>query len=106
MGVREFRGAFDLGLCAAACSSTSAYNLAHPPASGSPMTCNFFVTYMLYKNGYPVTQQCAMYSQAWNSTYATNTGQWDQQGNHYTIGMSFAVTNATSPGSSACSAGN
>jgi len=99
MGVRLFNtGGFDISLCATACSATSAYDIAHPPATGSPMVCSFFVTYLLYKNGAAQGQYCAMYNQTWESSYATNDGQWDQAGNHYTVGYSYAVSNAADPG--------
>ena len=58
-------GPFDAGLCAAACSAQSAYNLAHPPSDGTnPKTCQFFNTYMLLKNGVPEGQYCSMVSLA------------------------------------------
>jgi hypothetical protein len=45
LGAKIFTaGPFDPSLCAAACSATSAYNLRHPPATGSPKTCQFYNT--------------------------------------------------------------
>ncbi|KAK8119239.1 uncharacterized protein PG998_003865 [Apiospora kogelbergensis] len=91
-------GPFDAGLCAAACSAQSAYNLAHPPSDGTnPKTCQFFNTYMLLKNGVPEGQYCSMYTMAWDNSYAKNTGQY--RGNDkYTIAYSFTFVNGTNPG--------
>lgn len=73
MGFKIFTdGPFNPGLCAAACESQNEYNLAHPPASGDPMICRFFNTYMLAENGDPRGQVCAMYSNTWDSSYAVN----------------------------------
>lgn len=62
MGVKIFTnsGPFDPSLCAAACTETSEYNLAHPPASGVVQTCQAFNTYFLLKNGVVEGQYCAM----------------------------------------------
>ncbi|KAI6909135.1 hypothetical protein KC318_g4057 [Hortaea werneckii] len=72
----------------------SKYNLAHPPKNGVAQTCQFFNTYILYKNSQSVGQYCSLYSETWPATFATNRGQW--RGNdHYTIGQSFAFSNNT-----------
>jgi hypothetical protein len=42
---------FDEARCAVACTAQSAYNLKHPPSKGSPKLCQFYNTYVLYKNG-------------------------------------------------------
>lgn len=78
MGYRYFNdGApFDPTRCAQACTDLSNYNVAHPPASGSPQTCQFFNAYILNKNGQPQGQYCALYSEQWGNQYATNTGQY------------------------------
>lgn len=65
-------GPFNPGLCASACEAQNEYNRAHPPASGEPMICRFFNTYMLAENGDPRGQICAMYSNTWDSSYAVN----------------------------------
>jgi len=100
LGVRMFNsGPFDVGLCAAACTSTSQSDVAHPPSDGSPpLLCNFFVTYLLLKNGVALGQYCALYNETWSATYATNVGQYDSSGNHYTIQDSYSSSNATNPG--------
>lgn len=97
-------GPFDANLCAAACSAQSVYNLAHPPTTGEPKTCQFFTTYLLYKNGVALGQTCSMYTMAWNTTYNTNKGYYSGS-DHYTVGYSYAFANSTNPGApySACS---
>ncbi|KAJ2992055.1 hypothetical protein NUW58_g2302 [Xylaria curta] len=95
MGSKIFTTSFyDTGLCAAACASQNEYNTAHPPSTGSPKICQFFVTYMAHRNGSPEGQVCVMYTQPWDSSYATNDGQW--RGNdHYTNNYVFAYTNTS-----------
>ena len=88
-------GPFDANKCAAVCSATSEYDRAH----GFWQTCQFFTTYMLYKNKAPVGQYCAMYTKHWDSSYTTNTGYW-YGSDHYKIAYSYAYTNSTNPGSS------
>ncbi|KAI1452330.1 hypothetical protein F4805DRAFT_447822 [Annulohypoxylon moriforme] len=65
---------FDPALCAAACDSQNQNNFSHPPSRGRPQICRFFTTYLLYKNGQPIGQYCAMYTQYYSSSYATNSG--------------------------------
>lgn len=65
MGSKIFTsGPFDAGLCSAACTAQSNYNLQHPPKTGKPQTCQFYNTYMLYKNNIAQGQYCAMVSRA------------------------------------------
>ncbi|KAH0016648.1 hypothetical protein KCU78_g7787, partial [Aureobasidium melanogenum] len=102
MGSKLFNsGPFDESLCAAACTAQSAYNLKHPPASGSPKTCQFYNTYVLLKDGASQGQYCALYTQAWDGSYATNVGQWRGTA-HYTIQQSVAAANATNSGQGSC----
>ncbi|KAI1151079.1 hypothetical protein F4825DRAFT_374206 [Nemania diffusa] len=94
MGAKIFTTSFfDVGLCAAACTSQNEYNTAHPPAVGAPKLCNFFVTYLSEVNGRPEGQYCAMYTQYWDSSYATNDGQW-RGTDHYTNDYVFSYTSA------------
>jgi hypothetical protein len=73
MGVKIFTTSFyDPSLCAAACESQNEYNIAHPPSEGTVKICRFFVTYLSEVNGRPEGQICAMYTQAWHKSYATN----------------------------------
>ncbi|KAL1310555.1 hypothetical protein AAFC00_000834 [Neodothiora populina] len=96
MGMRLFTdGVFDANKCAALCSATSDFDRQH----GFWQTCQFFTTYMLYKNSQPVGQYCAMYTKSWEASYAKNTGYWYGK-DHYTIGYSYAYTNGTDAGSS------
>ncbi|KAJ8068397.1 hypothetical protein OCU04_003957 [Sclerotinia nivalis] len=87
---------FDVSLCTAACDATSSYDLAHPPATGSPKTCQFINTYILYLNGVAQGQTCAMYTESWDSSYATNTG-YTSGSDVYTIGSSYTLSNSTNP---------
>lgn len=105
MGSKLFTTDFNTDYCAVACSATSAYSLRHPPSVGLPRTCQFFNTYAMYQNGNYQGQYCAMYTESWDSSYATNTGQYSGS-DHYTIQNSYISSNAVSPGvpSPACSA--
>jgi len=100
MGVRMFNtGPFDPSLCAAACTATSAFDIAQGlPSTANPDICKFYVTYQLLKNGLPFAQACAMYTQSWNTTYAVNNGNYDGAGNHYTIASSYMSSNTTDAG--------
>jgi hypothetical protein len=96
LGVKIFTsGPFDASLCAAACSATSEYNT----QQGIPQTCQFFDTYVLYDEGRAVGQYCAMYSQSYDASYATNVGQY-RGDDYYTIGYSYTFSNASYSGSS------
>lgn len=98
MGVQIFTsGPFDPLLCSAFCASQTAYNVAHPPETGAPMTCQFFNTYILLLNGTSVGQYCSLYNETWAPSYATNSGQY-RGADHYTIEYSFSYSNTTNPG--------
>ncbi|KAJ9629704.1 hypothetical protein H2203_002085 [Taxawa tesnikishii (nom. ined.)] len=71
------------------------------PDGSSPKLCRFINTYILQKNGVGQGQYCSMYTQAWNSTYATNTGQY-RGSDKYTISYSFSYYNSTDAGSPVC----
>lgn len=95
MGFKLFTdGVFDAAKCSAACDAQSKYNLQHPPKTGSPQICRFFNTYILFKNNVAQGQYCSLYSQPWNSSYATNTGQY-RGSDRYTISYSFSYYNST-----------
>ncbi|KAH0380250.1 glycoside hydrolase, partial [Aureobasidium melanogenum] len=101
MGSRIFnQGPFNASLCAAHCQAQNAYNTAHPPNNGAPVKlCNFFNTYILYlnKTSNVQGQYCALYTEAWDPSYATNKGQY--RGNdHYMIEYSYTFTNTSNPG--------
>ncbi|KAI8950111.1 hypothetical protein F4801DRAFT_362389 [Xylaria longipes] len=106
MGAKVFTSSyFDVGLCAAACTSQNEYNTAHPPETGSPKICQFFVTYMSQKNGRAEGQYCALYTQSWDSSYATNDGQW-RGDDHYTNDFVFAYTNSNYVDTTDCQESN
>ncbi|KAG9737683.1 hypothetical protein KCU59_g9330, partial [Aureobasidium melanogenum] len=94
-------GPFDTTLCAAACTAQSEYNVRHPPAGGVAKTCQFYNTYAMYRNGVYQGQYCAMYTQAWDASYAKNDGQW-RGSVHYTMGLSYIASNATQSGDVSC----
>ncbi|KAK8093436.1 hypothetical protein PG997_000121 [Apiospora hydei] len=98
MGAKVFTsGPFDVGLCAAACEAQTAYNLQYPPASGAPLTCQLFNTYMLMRDGMAVGQYCAMYTQYWDHSHMTNRGEW-RGSEEYTFAWSLEYSNTTDPG--------
>ncbi|EMC94201.1 hypothetical protein BAUCODRAFT_74996 [Baudoinia panamericana UAMH 10762] len=108
MGVRILTNApFDVGLCAAACTVTTAYAIAHPPATGEPQTCQFFNTYVLYNGSQAVGQYCALYNETWTEYYATNVGQWRGE-DYFSISHSYAYLlspggPSTRPSGTSCS---
>lgn len=102
MGMRMFTDGlpFDPARCAAVCNETTQYAIAHPLSdpSKSPQLCTFYNTFVLSKSNVPQGQYCAMYSQSWDpDEYAKNTGQWDSEGNHFTISSSFFSSNVSTP---------
>lgn len=102
MGYQLFtEGALDAKLCAAACQQHNKYAVAHPPANGRPQLCRFFNTYILLKNEISQGQYCAMYTQRWDNSFATNHGQWRGK-DQYTIQYSFSFTDATNEGVPVC----
>jgi len=89
---------FSIARCAAACTSQTGYNVAHPPSDGSaPLQCAFFNTYFLLKDGNVQAQVCSMYTETWDQSFATNTGYY-YGSDVYTIASSVTYTNATYPG--------
>ncbi|CAJ2508940.1 Uu.00g139660.m01.CDS01 [Anthostomella pinea] len=102
MGPKFFsQSYYDPNLCAAACQSQNDYNTAHPPPDGDPQICRFFTTYLVARNGIPEGQYCALYTEFWDSSYATNEGQY--RGNdHYTVGQAYSYSNTASPSVSNC----
>ncbi|KAI1331441.1 hypothetical protein F5Y16DRAFT_268412 [Xylariaceae sp. FL0255] len=102
MGSKVFSTSyFDPSLCAAACDSQSEYDEEHP-GSGPVETCQFFVTYLVEDNGNAQGQYCSLYTQAWDASYATNSG--GQYGSDtYTNVYGYAYTNSTDSGVPICS---
>ncbi|KUJ19895.1 uncharacterized protein LY89DRAFT_682731 [Mollisia scopiformis] len=91
MGVQSFvmTQPFDPSVCAAACTEKSAYNTRHAVAGVAPRLCMFFDAYILYKNGANGVFTCTYYTQAYDKSYATNFGQYNSAGDHFTIGHSY-----------------
>jgi len=79
-------------VCAAACKEKSAYNLRHATDPSTARICVFFDAYILYKNGANGVFTCTYYTASYGPTYATNFGQYDGSGNHYTIAHSYTYT--------------
>ncbi|KAF2773778.1 hypothetical protein EJ03DRAFT_304293 [Teratosphaeria nubilosa] len=69
--VFENHGAFDPNLCAQACADKTAYNLAHPDASGHSQMCRFFNTYVVPYGGKQAAQWCALYNVSWTAEQAS-----------------------------------
>ncbi|CAD0108593.1 unnamed protein product [Aureobasidium uvarum] len=89
---------FDANLCAVACNEQASYARQHPPTDGSfNKICSFFNTYILYKNGQALQQNCALYDQTWSMSYAKNNGYSYGQ-DHYTVGFSYTFSNKTDGG--------
>ncbi|PQE18832.1 Galactose oxidase protein [Rutstroemia sp. NJR-2017a WRK4] len=82
MGEESFSQAqpYDPSLCAATCSAK------HSPE------CAFFVSYILYENGQNGVFTCTYFTVSYGPEQAIEKGQYDEQGNHYTIGHSFGYT--------------
>ncbi|RMY43880.1 hypothetical protein D0865_10942 [Hortaea werneckii] len=88
VGSTAFKTTFDPAQCAAACNTHNIYHLSHRnPNDGSYPLCNFFNSYVLYKNGVPESLVCSMYSRSWDESYADNCGQWRGH-DQYTVGQS------------------
>lgn len=55
--------------------------------------CNYFNQYILMKDGDVQGTVCALYTETWNSSYATNTGYWSTDSSnkvhHWTITESW-----------------
>jgi len=75
---------FDPAVCAASCASQTGYNQRH----GGP-ACIMFNAYLLYENNANPVFTCTYYSVEWDPSYATNVGQYDKEGDHFTIGSSY-----------------
>ncbi|PNS13783.1 hypothetical protein CAC42_3276 [Sphaceloma murrayae] len=82
--------AFDVKLCSTACSEQKAWARTQP----NMRQCNYFNTYLLYKNNKPLAQYCAMYDEMWTGTYAKNTG-YSAGSDKYTIAFSYTSWNVT-----------
>jgi hypothetical protein len=77
---------FDPSLCAASCAAQTKYNSEHNIGLGP---CIFFNIYVLQKNGADGVLTCTYYSTPYGVAYAKNPGQFDAQGNHFTVTQSY-----------------
>lgn len=88
-----FQGPYDPSQCASACLATTSYDQQHGVDSqGNYYACNFFVSYVLSENDSPIGTYCSYYNQTWGEQYATNVGQYDNQGNYYSVSQAYAWT--------------
>lgn len=93
LGSKIFTGGpFDASLCAAACNAQSAANV-----KAQKSTCKFFNTYLLSRNDVAIGQYCNLYSQTWDSSYATYTGSKSGK-NKYSISYSYGFSNSIDAG--------
>jgi hypothetical protein len=94
MGVQTFPSTqpYDPSVCAAACQQKSAYNLRHTVPQSAARICVFFDAYILYENGVNGVFTCTYYTASYGPAYATNGGQYDGHGNHFTIGHSYTYS--------------
>lgn len=97
IGIRSWPGVYDPSQCAAACQATTAYdkqNLLVKSANGTVtyMPCNYFNSFVVSKNGVPQGTSCYFFSQPYSAQQATETIQYDQSGNEFTISSSYGFT--------------
>jgi hypothetical protein len=95
LGYKLFQdGPYDVSLCAAACDTQTAYNLAHPPKNGKPVKCSAFGSYILTMTNktasYQQGQMCTLYTAGYDKSYAKNFVSYDDRiGAKYTYSYSF-----------------
>jgi hypothetical protein len=91
MGVQTFLMSqpYDPSVCATACLQKSAYNLRHTVPASDARICVFFDAYILYKNGQNGVFTCTYYTAVYGPPQATNKGQYNAAGDHFTIGHSY-----------------
>ncbi|KAG9526876.1 hypothetical protein KCV07_g542, partial [Aureobasidium melanogenum] len=77
---------FNPSQCAAICNSKK--------ASNGNYACDFFTVYAEQIDGVSEGAFCAFYSSTWNTTYATNHGQY-RGGKHVTIGDAYSYSRST-----------
>ena len=99
LGVKTFQdGPFSADKCAAACTATSDFDRANPHVwvNGKPRLCQMFVTYILYNGTTATGQFCAMYDQSWPTSFATERGQWRDNGKSwFNMDYSYMFYNTT-----------
>ncbi|OLN96834.1 hypothetical protein CCHL11_02302 [Colletotrichum chlorophyti] len=90
---------YDPALCAADCADERQNT---GPFNG--LTCRFFTSYLLVKNGVVQAQICALYSRTWDQSYATNMG-YTSGSDVYTIQFAFSWTYSADIGNFNCPQG-
>ncbi|KAH7393273.1 hypothetical protein BKA64DRAFT_709623 [Cadophora sp. MPI-SDFR-AT-0126] len=83
---------YDPAVCAASCVEKSAYNLRHESTPGTARICRFFDAYILYKDGANPVFTCAYYTKSYDASFATNVGQYNAAGAHFTNEHSYTYT--------------
>ncbi|KAK3944152.1 hypothetical protein QBC46DRAFT_305904 [Diplogelasinospora grovesii] len=78
---------YDPSLCATTCAALTTYNAKHGTMNGQ--ACVFFDAYIWYKNGADGVFTCAFYGVPYGVSYATNVGQYNNAGDHWTVGSSY-----------------
>ncbi|KAI9861299.1 MAG: hypothetical protein M1824_002506 [Vezdaea acicularis] len=81
-----YNGAFNPCQCTAACDAQTAYNSRHGGKS-----CTFTNAYVLSKNGVAQGTYCALYTNSWDPSYATNEGQ-TRGSDYYTVSDSYSYS--------------
>ncbi|KAI4724533.1 hypothetical protein E4T49_07744 [Aureobasidium sp. EXF-10728] len=79
-------GPFDPSICAVACTAQTL-----DAADDTTGHCRFFNTFLIYKNGNPLGQDCYLYNQSWTSSAASNKGRTIGS-DSYTIGSSYTFS--------------
>jgi len=69
-----------------------AYNLRHESAPGTARICRFFDAYIQYKDGANPVFTCTYYTKSYDASFATNFGQYNSAGNHFTNEHSYTYT--------------
>ncbi|USW54700.1 hypothetical protein Slin15195_G080190 [Septoria linicola] len=92
VGVRTYNGPYDPSQCAAAAKEHNAYWQRNTPNGQTYKPVNFFVAYVVSKNNQPKGTYCALYDRPWDSSFATNTGQYDNEGNYYDVSQAYSYT--------------
>ncbi|GAB7362454.1 hypothetical protein MBLNU230_g2776t1 [Neophaeotheca triangularis] len=88
VGSTAFKTNQDPAQCAAVCNTHNQFHASRPnPTDGTYPACNFFNSYILYKNGAAESLVCSMYSRVWDNSFTKNCGQFRGK-DQYTIGQS------------------
>lgn len=96
---KSHTGPYDPNLCAADCLAEQTN-----PAQFGGKVCRFFASYQLVKNGQIQAQICALYTRAWDASYAVNTG-YHSKSDTYTIVNAYSYSLTSDPGTKECNNG-